>query len=322
MTVLEPKRGSRAADPGGRQTKIERVWVIGAGAIGSALAALLHQAGRAEVILVGEERHWEAVRAQGLWFEPDRAGATTLPLRTTRRSEMPDFGGGDMVLLTGKLPGLTNTLPALRDRLRDDASLIALQNGYRVDQEVALALSRPVDRGLVHFGSRSAEPGQVFYYHGVVRLRRSEATAALSGLLEGADLRCELLDDFLPAEWHKLAINCLANPLAGLLGVGNASIADPSLDPAKEAILDEVRQVAAAEGVELDLTVAKLNHYLGGASAANIPSLKTDLDRGLPTEIDLLNGAVVKMGRRHGILTPVNEMIVNMIGFLSARPSR
>jgi 2-dehydropantoate 2-reductase len=318
--VLESKHGSRAADPRGLHTKIERVWVIGAGAVGSALAALLHQAGRAEPILVGAERHWQAVRDQGLRFEPDRAEPVTLPLRVAHRSDLPDLGSSDLVLLTGKLPGLANTMTLLRDRLGEDASLVALQNGFCVDKEVATVLARPVDRGLIHFGSRSAEPGQVHYYHGVVRLRRCDATAALCDLLQGTDLRCDLLDDFLPAEWHKLAINCLANPLAGLLGVGNATIAHSSLDPAKEAILDEVRAVAAAEGIELDLTVAKLNCYLGGASAANVPSLKTDLDRGLPTEIDLLNGVVVKMGRRHGVPTPVNELVVTLINFLSAPP--
>jgi 2-dehydropantoate 2-reductase len=298
--------------------RIERVWVIGAGAVGSALAALLHQAGRTRTILVGEQRHWEVVRDKGLRFSPDRAEPVTLPLETARRSEMPPLGRGDMALLTEKLPRLRSTLGVLRNRLGEDVSLVALQNGFCVDKEAATALSRPVDRGLVHFGSRSAEPGQVYYYHGVLRLRRSTVTATLCDLLAGVDLRCDLLDDFLPAEWRKLAINCLANPLAGLLGVGNASIADAALDPAKQAILDEVREVANAEGVELELTVADLNRYLGGASAANVPSLKTDLDRGLPTEIDLINGAVVKMGRRHGISTPVNEMIVNLIGFLSA----
>jgi len=321
LAVIESKQGSRPADSCGLQVRIERVWVLGAGAIGSALAALLHQAGRARTILVGGERHWQAVRDKGLRFAPDRAEPVTLPLETTHRSELPDLGRGDLVLLTGKLPGLPSTLSVLRDRLGEGASLVALQNGFCVDKEVATALCRPVDRGLIHFGSRSSEPGQVHYYHGVARLRRSDATAALRDLLDGADLRCDLLDDFLPAEWHKLAINCLANPLAGLLEVGNASIADPSLDPAKQAILDEVRKVAAAEGVELDLTVDKLNRYLGGASAANVPSLKTDLDRGLPTEIDMLNGAVVKMGHRHDIPTPVNEALVNMIGFLSARPA-
>jgi 2-dehydropantoate 2-reductase len=181
-------------------------------------------------------------------------------------------------------------------------------------------LGRSVDRGLVLFGANTPQPGRVRYYPGWIRLKRSPVAEAFANLLTGTDLRCELVDDFRRAEWAKLAINCLANPLAGLLGATNAEIAGPALDPAKAAILNEVHAVASAEGVELRLTVEKYNRYCGGATAGNIPSLWSDLARGEATEIDFINGAVVRLGRQHGVPTPVNDLVVGLIKALEKRP--
>jgi 2-dehydropantoate 2-reductase len=58
-----------------------------------------------------------------------------------------------------------------------------------------------------------------------------------------------------------------------------------------------------------------MNRYLG---RDNVPSLKADLDRGMPTEIEVLNGAVIRLGKRHGISTPINRLLVSMVKFLES----
>jgi 2-dehydropantoate 2-reductase len=136
-------------------------------------------------------------------------------------------------------------------------------------------------------------------------------------VLEGSAIECRLAENFKEKEWFKLAINCIANPFAGILNAGNRQIAKDTLNPAKELVLSEVRQVAQAEGVTIDVTVKDMNRYL---DHDNVPSLNTDLKRGMKTEIDVINGAVIRLGKRHAIPTPANRFLVSMVKFLEQNP--
>ncbi len=217
------------------------------------------------------------------------------------------------MLLTGKVPDLPSTLAWLKPRVGEATGVIALQNGFGSEELIAAELGRGVDRGLLFFGAHSPAPGRVRFAPGRIRLRPSAVTAAFCEVHGDSLLRCEQAENFRDVEWSKLLINCIANPLAGILKIANRRIAGPELDPAKAAILEEVRLVARAEGVRLETTVAELNRYL---STDNVPSLLTDLERGRPTEIEVLNGAVVRLGRRHGIPTPANALLVSLVRHL------
>ena len=290
-----------------------RVWIIGTGAVGSAIAAELTRTGRAQVVLVGSSVHWAAVRARGLRVAVSGDAPQTLRIDARSLDSLPVLGEQDLVLLTSKLTQLEPTLAILRDKLGPAAGVIALQNGLGVAQYAGDQLGRPVDRGLVIFGANSPTPGSVILYPGGIRFGRSAVTEAAGELFSETAIHCTLIDDVHAAEWRKLAINCLANPLAGLLGASNARIGQSDLDPAKEAILQEVHAVAAADGVQLDFTVADFNRYMAGPTGSNTASLRTDIVRGQPTEIDAINGAVVELGRCHGVPTPVNAFIVALI---------
>lgn len=289
---------------------VERIWIVGTGAVGSALAGLLHGREKVKVHLVGGSVHWRAIRDKGLDFQVKDQGRELLSLDCLGPEELPSLGPGDLVLLTGKLPDLKGVLSSLKPKVGAEAELVALQNGLGADRLAAGLLGRPVERGLLFFGANCPEPGGVIYNPGIIRLKQSPGTEPLAGLLEKAPIRCELLEDFRPTEWFKLAINCVANPLAGLLGANNEQIRQPVLDPAKEAILAEVRAVARAEGVELSLGVDFYNAKIKGK---NVPSMRADLVRGRPTEIDFLNGAVADLGRKQGIPTPANDLLVSLV---------
>ncbi len=294
-----------------------RVWIVGAGAVGSAIAAELTRTSRAQVVLVGSSVHWAAVRARGLRVAVGEDAPQTLRIDARSLDSLPALGERDLVLLTGKLPRLDPVLAVLRRKLLPGAGVIALQNGLRVAERVGEQLGRAVDRGLVIFGANSPAPGAVILYPGGIRCARSPVTTAAGELFAGTAIACTLIDDVPAAEWRKLAINCLANPLAGLLGASNARIGQADLDPAKEAILQEVRAVAAAEGVHLDFSVADFNRYMAGPTGGNTASLRTDIVRAVPTEIDAINGEIVDLGLRHGIATPVNAFVVALIKGLS-----
>jgi 2-dehydropantoate 2-reductase len=292
----------------------KRIWVVGAGAVGSVMAALAVKAGLEEVRLVGASPHWRAVRGSGLSFEIQGQGQERLTLGAAAPAEVPALGPQDVVLLAGKLPDLPAVMAWLGPKLGAETALVALHNGLGVEAWLAsLAGGRAAERGLVFFGAHSSAPGQATYFPGRLRFRRSPLTEALSQAFDGPLVKSQAVDDFAYWEWFKLAINCLANPLAGLLGANNVQLASPGLDQVKEAVLAEVKAVAAAEGVALNFTVADFNRAI---PSDNVPSLRTDLVRGRPTEIDSLNGAVVARGQAHGLATPANALLVDLIKHL------
>ena len=240
-------------------------------------------------------------------------------MATASPDEVPELGEADLVLSVGKIPDFEKTAAWLKPKLTKDTGFLSLHNGMDLDEYFTPLVGRPVDRGLAFFGAFSFRPGQVSYYKGGIRLRRTAVTESLAALLEGMPLICKLHDDFRQVEWDKLALNCLANPLAGILGVGNDKITQPGLDVTKDAILDELRAVAAAEGFTVKLTAADFNRRV---RSENVPSLRADILRGRPTEIDFINGAVVRLGEKYGVSTPVNAVVTNLVRFISEHKLR
>jgi 2-dehydropantoate 2-reductase len=291
----------------------ERCWIIGAGAVGSVLAAILHQSQKIETYLVGRSVHAKEIRKNGLNFQILDHKPINVSIRAISPDQVPPLKQRDIVLMTEKVPLLERTSLWLRPKCGPGVGIIALQNGIGPEEIIAAGLNRPVDRGLIFFGANSSSPGEVRYFPGTIHFRPSAITEALCNLLEGSAIKCRLAKNFKETEWFKLAINCIANPLAGILNAGNRQIANDILNPAKELVLSEVRRVAQAEGVTIDITAKDINRYL---DHENVPSLKTDLVRGMPTEIDVINGAVIRFGKLHGIPTPANGILVSMVKFL------
>jgi 2-dehydropantoate 2-reductase len=112
--------------------------------------------------------------------------------------------------------------------------------------------------------------------------------------------------------WWKLIFNCVINPITSITGTEVGGIADPRLDPLKQRVVDECLAVARAEGITFAIDFMQTITEVFGASR-NIASMRQDLLKRKPTEIEHMNGAVVRLGARHGIACPVNEALVAMI---------
>ncbi len=297
--------------------KKQQIWIYGTGAIGSSLGALLFQAG-CSVKLIGTSPHWSAIRADGLQLHTPNQDPIKIKLLTISPEDLPRLGDNDLVLLTGKLTDLPGSIEILKHRLSPDTDLITLQNGLFIDQQISDSLARPVDRGLIFFGANSPRPGEVFLYPGRIKFKQTPVTQQLASLFTDNLISAGTYPGFTEIEWTKLAINCIANPLAGLLGVYNLELSESELDPVKELILAEIRAVALANGVKLSLSTGDFNRYMQGATGGNIASLYSDLKQGKETEIEALNGFVVEEGARLGIPTPANALLTSLIRFLES----
>ena len=283
--------------------------VLGAGAIGSLYGAKL--AGANNVTLVARARHADAINASGLRVE----GLESHVVRIRAVTAMEKIGPDALVLVTTKVADTGAALAPIAPLVRDDTTIVSLQNGLDSEKVVRRALgSRGVVlRAITQFGAIFKSAGVIeFMARGYSLLENHERSPHIATVLNDAGLDCRISRHITRDVWHKLAINCVVNPITAMLGCEVGAISNPQLDPLKKLVIAECAAVAATQGVRLD---ANLKHEIDEVfrPSHNIASMLQDLRRHRTTEIDYLNGAVVALGSQHHIPCPVNAALTAII---------
>ncbi len=292
----------------------KKVFIVGAGAVGSCYGALL--SGKNDVTLIGRQPHVDAVNSGGLAVDGDLKGRFHLNAATS----VSDIPANSLVLLTTKAQDAAKACEALRPALRGDTVLLALQNGLGIKGliEGAVAGKARVARGLVLMAAEFLEPGRVTYWKGPTIIEATETGERIRALFEESGLEAEVAPDILTREWDKMVINCVVNPLSAILRVRDREVAAPALRGIRRAIIGECASVAAAEGVHLDDGLAAgIDRRI--RSYENYSSMYQDVMKGNDTEIGFLNAKIVELGGRHGIRAPVNEALAGLIRFMEAK---
>jgi 2-dehydropantoate 2-reductase len=285
------------------------VIVLGAGAIGSVYAVKL--SARHPVTVVARLDHGEAIRAEGLRL----VGRETLTARLAAVTRIESIAPGTTILLTTKVNASAAALAPIAPLVRDDTVIVCVQNG--LDSE-AIARRAIGGRGLVlraitQFGAIFQSPGIVNYTaSGYTLLEDGPRSAAIAALLTACGLDGRVSPDIKTEIWRKLIYNCVINPITSITGTEVGGIADPRLDPLKRLVIDECLAVARTAGVEFAIDFLPIITEIFSASRT-IASMRQDLMRGRPTEIDHMNGAVAALGRRAGIDCPVNAALTAII---------
>jgi 2-dehydropantoate 2-reductase len=315
-----------------------RIGIMGAGAIGSVVGGLLSKAGQDVTLIDQWPAHIDAIKSNGLKLSGTCGDHLTHPSALHLYEAQGIQEPFDAVFLAVK--GYDTdwaTLFCIRFLKPETGVVVDFQNGMN-DERVATLAGRQRTLGcVITISAGLYEPGHAM---------RTDRTAIgfKIGELDGSDTpRAQALADALNAvapskvttnlhgeRWSKLAINCMANPLAGLSGYGSAEIrTEPlprrlAIQTAAEVVkvgaaaghtvepiwgIEAERIVRAAEGHELEAVESDL---AAGAQqlAGGRPSLLQDVMRGRRTEIDELNGFVVAEGQRLGVPTPFNAAIV------------
>lgn len=287
----------------------ERIVVVGAGAIGSLYAAKL--ASHHHVTIVGRATHVDEVNRNGLRV----VGRETFTCRLNAVTTIDPLPPRTLVLLTTKVNDNRSAAECLARAVRDDAVILCVQNGLGGEDIVkrALAGRGVVRRAITQFGAIFREPGVVDYkVQGRTLIEAGPGSDEIAALLTGAGLEGVVSSNIAVEIWRKLLFNCVINPITAMIGSEVGAIANPSLDSLKRLVIDECVAVARADGVVLEGDfIAELAEIYG--PSRNIASMRQDLLKGKPTEIDHMNGAVVELGARHGIPCPVNAALVGII---------
>jgi 2-dehydropantoate 2-reductase len=222
---------------------------------------------------------------------------------------------GTLVVLSTKVNDNRAAAEGIADKVREDTVILCVQNGLGGEDIVKEAVHGRclVLRAITHFGAIFRTPGIVeFKVAGDTLIEQSPRSAEIADLFTSCGLDGRLSDSIRVDVWQKLVINCVINPVTAILGSDVGGIANPGLGPLKQLVVAECLDVARADGVALDPDFVETIDRVF-ASSRNIASMRQDLLKARPTEIDHLNGAVVDLGRRFGIACPVNAALVAII---------
>ena len=294
-----------------------KIAVMGAGAVGCYYGALLARAGH-DVTLIARPAHVQAIaQAGGLWLHTD-AGAECIALRAS--SQASAVRGAQWVLFCVKSTDTDSAGHAMAAHLDANAVVLSLQNGVDNAERLQAILGQAVLPSVVYVASTMAAPGQVRHLgRGDVVLGAGPASAAIASVLRSAAIPAEISDNVTSALWAKLVLNCVYNPLSAITRLPYGAIAScPGLDVAQVMadVVQECQAVAQARGVALPADILASTLALAQAMPQQFSSTAQDLARGKRSEIDHLNGFIVRQGAALGIATPVNRLLHTLVRLL------
>jgi 2-dehydropantoate 2-reductase len=304
-----------------------RIAVIGAGAMGSVFGARLQSTGSPVTLFDINEPHIEAIRSHGLTLGAASGERLITIPATSRIDEIVDM---DLALVFVDTNATASVAPLLPDVLAKDGLALTLQNGIGNVEALAAALgAQRVIAGSTLNSATFVAPGHVRHTNvgptviGLPEGPPNERVRALAERLSEAGFPTVASDNAMGHVWAKFVLNCAINPLSALTGLRAGEIArHPPTAQLLERLLDEALAVAAAKGIRLpdpDLRTHVLEHAF---ERYNRPSMLQHVESGRRTEIEALNGALVREARNLGIAVPCNEAIWAAVSGIDARHAR
>ena len=291
-----------------------RFCVIGAGSMGSLYGGLLARAGFDVTLVDVWQEHVDAIRRDGLHLD-GITGDLRIPIRATSRVE--DVSPVDCAIILTDANSTREAAEAARRVLGEAGFALTLQNGVGNVEILGEVLGG--GRVMVGTSNHSAAlraPGHVTHTHAAptwigeldgrptARLRETEQALAKAGFTP------VVVDNILAHVWNKFVLNCGINAISAVTGLRLGEIArTPPVDELQTRIVEEVLAVVRAKGVPMidgDPMRTIKDHCW---KKYNKPSTLQHVEQGKRTEIDALNGALVREARRLGVPTPYNDAL-------------
>ncbi len=304
-----------------------RILVMGAGAIGSVVGGFMAQAGH-ETTLVGRDPHMQAIQHQGLRISGIWGAHHVTALRVRTDVEGLFAGDFDLICITVKSYDTATAVEKIRRLVDADTLVCAYQNGLGNAETIAAAIGWDHTVGVrAIYGARITAPGAVEVtviahptalgvYDPAAPVDRVQAIAAA---MDEAGLPTRYTGEIGALLWGKVAYNCALNPLSALLDAPYGVLLEMGETRAiMREVVDELYAVGNAMAVPLDPPapgdyVRLLFDELIPPTAAHYASMREDFRRGRRTEIEALNGAIVRYGGEYGVSCPTNLLLTRLV---------
>jgi 2-dehydropantoate 2-reductase len=294
-----------------------RIAVVGAGAVGGYFGGMLARAG-APVIFIGRPAFVDAAKQNGLFLDTVQFQER---VKVEASTDLAAARGADIILFCVKTTDTAETARALRKVLAKDSVIVSMQNGVDNATQIEGASGLKALPAAVYVAASVPAPGRVKHVGrgDLVLGPQNEITERVAAVFTRAKVPCRISENLVGELWTKLVWNCALNALSALGRVTYGEIL-ASVDARQllETTVYEVLAVAKASGVQPagleDPKAALAGAYkVAESMAATRSSTAQDMMRGKKTEIDSLNGFIVRRGRALEIAVPVNHALFTLV---------
>ncbi len=302
------------------------ILIVGAGAIGSLIGARLSGTDASVVLFSTNRAHMEAVREGGLKIEELDGTVSSHTLSVCFEiGNLPV--NPDYALVLVKSYATLEALSLVRPLCSASTVFVTLQNGIGNWERIAQVVGKSsVIAGTTAQGSTLLAPGLIRHggngptYIGEICGAKSQRVERLVELFRRAGFATQATEEVQRLIWEKLIVNVGINAITALTGIRNGAVADME-EAARlcRAAVGEAVTVAGAKGYPMAPDMADRVLSVAVATARNRSSMGQDVDRKKRTEIEAINGAIVRFGQEAAIAVPVNQTLTSLVKVLEAR---
>jgi 2-dehydropantoate 2-reductase len=270
------------------------------------------------VTFIGRPAHVDAINAHGLLLDTQFFRGY-LPAKAA--TDAASLASPDLVLFCVKSADTEEAGRSLAGCLRPETSVLSLQNGVDNPQRLRKLTGYPVIPAVVYVGSEMAGPGHVRHHGGGdLVIGAAPASEVLAQTLDAAGIRTTIADDIEVTQWSKLVTNCAFNALSAVAGISYGPMLE--VEGTRDVVASAVQEavmVARASGVSMPEDILEQILKIPAAMPNQMSSTAQDVARGKPSEIDFLNGYVVRKGAELGVPTPTNRALQVMVKLAERR---
>lgn len=298
-----------------------KIVIIGAGAMGCLYGAKISALDKNEVWLLDVfQEHVDSINKKGLLMEEN--GEVIVYDKVKASTDPSEVGPCDLAIVFVKSTITGMAIEANKAVFHENTIALTLQNGLgNVDEISKIIGSEHVIAGTTAHGATMIEAGKIKHAGsgktiiGELDGSKSERIENIACLLKEVGMETEVSENVMGLIWDKLLVNVGINALTAITELQNGKLAEiPELAAILEKAVEEGEAVAKAKGIVLN-TPDPIKHTkkVCIATAENKSSMLQDILRKKVTEINMINGAIVREGEAAGVLTPVNEVLTNLI---------
>jgi 2-dehydropantoate 2-reductase len=295
-----------------------KVAVMGAGAVGCYFGGMLARAGHA-VTLIARPQHVQAIARDGLRMETKNFDEQ---VRLAASADVAAANEADLVLFSVKSPATEEAGRQLLPWLQPQSLVLCLQNGVDNAERLRSVLpGHAVAAAVVYVATEMAGPGHLRHHgRGELVIEPSPGSERVAQALIAAGVPTEISANVRGALWLKLILNCAYNAVSAIAQRPyGENVAGEGIWDVMRDVVDECVAVANADGVQLPADPHQATRSLVATMPSQYSSTAQDLARGKPTEIDHLNGYVVRRGQALGIATPANRVLWALVRLIEGK---
>ena len=293
-----------------------KIAVMGAGSVGCYFGGMLARAGH-DVTLIARAVHVQAIRRDGLLLDTQTFREH---VRVRAESDAGAVKDAELVLFCVKSIDTDSAAASIAPHLAKGAAVLSLQNGVDNAQRLESVLRQRVLPTVVYVATEMIAPGHVKHHgRGELVIADSALGQRLAALFRPAGIPLYLSSNVTGAQWAKLIVNCAYNPLSASAQLPFGPLLQGAgIKAVMRDVVEECLAVAEAAHIQVPGDPWEALRRTGSQSG-QYASMAQDLARGKLTEIDHLNGYVVRLGQALGVPTPVNRSLQVLVKLLERR---